>query len=203
LSTDYFSKALSNFTNDIASGDAIRHLADLGYTVNEIHDRLDFPTPHSRIADTVWKHYIATGVIRLEKPDGRPVEKVSYVREYDSLGRAYFKQVREVVMPPGVQSSKDRWGSQDRWSSQEAGFSQGDVGHSSGSIDVEGEDPAPLKYIPVDFGIRIYQNRAAFEESLADLEPRDRDYILSLPWPLKTVWHIADERMSRISRGIH
>lgn len=184
MSTDYFSKALSNFTNDIASGDAIRHLADLGYTVNEIHDRLDFPTPHSRIADTVWKHYIDTGVIRLNEPDGRPVEKVSYVREYDSLGRAYFKQVREVVMPGGCTAS------------------QNDVIHSAKSQGDGAEDPAPLKYIPVDFGIKIYQNRAAFEESLSDLEPRDRDYILSLPWPLKTVWHIADERMSRISRGI-
>ena len=195
MSTDYFSKALSNFTNDIASGDAIRHLADLGYTVNEIHDRLDFPTPHSRIADTVWKHYIDTGVIRLEEPDGRPVEKISYVREYDNLGRAYFKQVREVVMPPGAQSSRGRWGS------QESGSSQDDGSHIPGSGDVGGEDPATLKYIPVDFGIKIYQNRAAFEESLSDLEPRDRDYILSLPWPLKTVWHIADERMSRINKS--
>ena len=185
LGTDYFSKALSNFTNDIASGDAIRHLADLGYTVNEIHDRLDFPTPHSRIADTVWKHYIDMGVIRLNEPDGRPVEKVSYVREYDSLGRAYYKQVREVVMPGGCTASQD------------------DVTHSPKSQSDGVEDSAPLKYIPVDFGIKIYQNRAAFEESLSDLEPRDRDYILSLPWPLKTVWHIADERMNRISRGIH
>ena len=160
MSTDYFSKALSDFTNNIASGDAIRHLADLGYTVNEIHDRLDFPTPHSRISDTVWRHYIETGVIHLEEPDGRPMEKVSYVREYDNFGRAYFKQVREVVLPETAQ------------------------------------------YIPVDFGIKIYQNRAAFEESLSDLEPRDRDYILSLPWPLKMVWHIADERMSRISRAV-
>jgi hypothetical protein len=29
---------------------------------------------------------------------------------------------------------------------------------------------------------------------------KDRDYILGLPWPLQTVWHVADERMIRIRK---
>ena len=32
----YLKKALSDFTFDVASGGAIRHLADRGYTVQEI-----------------------------------------------------------------------------------------------------------------------------------------------------------------------
>ena len=42
---DFFKSALSNFTHEAASGGAIRHLADLGYTVDWITRELTFP-PH-------------------------------------------------------------------------------------------------------------------------------------------------------------
>ena len=42
---EYFKKALSDFALDAASGGAIRHLADRGYTANQIVRMLDFPTP--------------------------------------------------------------------------------------------------------------------------------------------------------------
>ena len=94
MSDKYFKKALADFTIDFASGDAIRALADKGYSVTEIHKRLDFPTPVERIRDTVWKHYIDTGVIVLEKPsDDLPKKHVTYEKVQDSLGRTSFKQV--------------------------------------------------------------------------------------------------------------
>ena len=42
---EYFKNALSNFMFEAASGGAIRHLADLGYTVKQISKKLEFPTP--------------------------------------------------------------------------------------------------------------------------------------------------------------
>ena len=48
MSTDNrktFNNALKNFTFDMASRGAIRHLFDLGLTAGEIHDELTFPTP--------------------------------------------------------------------------------------------------------------------------------------------------------------
>ena len=63
MSDEYFKKALANFTNDFASGGAIRHLADNGFTVKEIHARLDFPTPMSKVAETVWNHFLDKGII--------------------------------------------------------------------------------------------------------------------------------------------
>lgn len=90
----YFQRALSDFVFDMASGGAIRHLADLGYTVRQIQERLDFPTPYERIQKTVWKHLTDTGVIVPESQEsGRTGEKVDYVREYDSYGRASFRRV--------------------------------------------------------------------------------------------------------------
>lgn len=61
----YFQTALANFTFDVASGGAIRHLADLGYTVTQITKRLDFPTPYDRVQQTVWEYFLQTGILRL------------------------------------------------------------------------------------------------------------------------------------------
>lgn len=99
-----FRQALSDFTFEAASGGAIRHLADLGFTVKQIEERLDFPTPPARIRETVWKHLIDTGVICLEDPrsassgtsGGPGGVRINYVREYDSYGRPSFRRVAEA-----------------------------------------------------------------------------------------------------------
>lgn len=36
---DYFQNGLSNFTHEVASGGAIRHLAEPGYTVKQITEK--------------------------------------------------------------------------------------------------------------------------------------------------------------------
>lgn len=91
-----FYRALSDFSFDVASGGAIRHLTDLGYTVKQIQERLDYPTPFVRIQEAVWKRLVETGVILLEEPRGqKPRERVNFVREYDSYGRASFRRVAE------------------------------------------------------------------------------------------------------------
>ena len=49
----------------------------------------------------------------------------------------------------------------------------------------------------------IYKDKAGFEKKLEILSPKDREYILGLPWPLTTVYHVADERMIRIYGLLH
>ena len=90
----YFQTALANFTFDVASGGAIRHLADLDYTAAQIMKRLDFPTPFDRVQQTIWEHFLQTGILRLEEP-GIFVQKENYeyVTEYDAYGRKSFRQV--------------------------------------------------------------------------------------------------------------
>ena len=46
-----FEQTLTNFMNDFASGDAVRHLADAGLTVTEITKRLAFPTKKKLVAE--------------------------------------------------------------------------------------------------------------------------------------------------------
>lgn len=92
-----FEKALADFVNDMASGDAIRHLADRGMTVSEIAEHLSFPTEKSRIAKVVWKHYIDTGKIRLTPPEDGGGRRVSYIKEEGPYGRVSFRQVTEEL----------------------------------------------------------------------------------------------------------
>ena len=54
------------------------------------------------------------------------------------------------------------------------------------------------EYVPCDFGKRRYQNREDFNRLLENLDAKDREYVLGLPWPLETVWHKKDARMKRI-----
>ena len=97
-----FNQALSYFTGEVASGGAIRHLADLGYTVDEIFNELTYPTPRERVQSTVWEHYISNGTIRLTEPeDGGHDEKVSYIKEQDAFGNVSFRRVVRNVEAAG------------------------------------------------------------------------------------------------------
>ncbi|SFQ32447.1 hypothetical protein SAMN02910358_01596 [Lachnospiraceae bacterium XBB1006] len=97
MNNEFFKQTLANFTHDVASGDAIRHLADKGYTVPEIAKELDFPTPIERIRKTVWEHYINTGVIRFEPPEEGTRLRVHYEKVYGAFGKTSFKRVEEEI----------------------------------------------------------------------------------------------------------
>ncbi len=70
---DYFNQALSDFMFEVASGGSIRHLVNLGYSVDQIMGRLSFPTPRDRVEQAVYRHMTETGIL-LEK---LPVEQAS------------------------------------------------------------------------------------------------------------------------------
>ena len=91
-----FEEALSNFVNDFAGGADVRHMADLGLTVSEISEKLDYPLPKDKIGQIVFEHFINTGKICLEKPEEK-IEKVSYVKDTDSFGRTSMRRVTEPV----------------------------------------------------------------------------------------------------------
>ena len=93
---EYFKSALSDFTYEAASGGAIRHLADLGYTVKQISGQLSFPTPFARVQKTVWQRLLDTGVLLMEEPgsgQGLNRGKAGYTMERDKYGRTSFRLV--------------------------------------------------------------------------------------------------------------
>lgn len=72
----YFEEALSDFTHDVASGGAIRHLVESGYSVNQIMERLDFPTPRERVEKTVYRYMTESGILLSKLPMEESAMKV-------------------------------------------------------------------------------------------------------------------------------
>ncbi len=64
----YFKDALSDFVYDAASGRAIRHLTDSGYTAAQISEQLAYPTPFHKIQHTVTRHLKESGILLEELP---------------------------------------------------------------------------------------------------------------------------------------
>lgn len=105
MEQNYFQSALSDFVFDMASGGAICHLTDLGFTVKQIQEKLAYPTPYEKVQKAVWKHLLDTGVIAMEEQEEKR-EKVEYVREYDSYGKASFRRVTLPVTSPKPPQSR-------------------------------------------------------------------------------------------------
>ncbi len=157
-----FNRALHNFTMDLASGDAIRHLADLGYTVREIREKLHYPTPIAQIKNVVWKKLVDDGTILLEDPATVSCStKKTYETRKDEFGKTYFVQILD-----------------------------------------KGDSINPADYYRCDFGRMIYKDAKGFEDYISALNPREKEYLLNLPWPLCPVWHKLDERFSAIVRKL-
>lgn len=178
---DYFKQALSNFVFDMASGGAILHLANQGYTVKQIIEKLDFPAPYEKVQEAVWKQLLNNGCLLLEEPgSGVGQERAEYVMEKDSFGRRSF---RKVV----IKADKAK---QIHW--KEVIFSRKINGkltdYLSKKIIANGEEAS---YVSCNFGMKT--NR------LPDvLDEQQKDYISGLPWPKQKVYHKLDMRMREI-----
>ena len=91
-----FQSALSDFTYEAASGGAVRQWTDLGYTVKQIMEKLDFPTPFPWVQKQVWERLTQTGAILLEEP-GSPRQTQDFVWECDQYGRRSFRRIIKPV----------------------------------------------------------------------------------------------------------
>ena len=178
---DYFKQALSNFVFDMASGGAIQHLTNQGYTVKQIIEKLDFPAPYEKVQEAVWKQLENNGCLLLEEPgSGVGQERAEYVMEKDSFGRRSF---RKVI----IKADKTK---QIHW--KEVIFSRKINGkltdYLSKKIKENGENAS---YVSCNFGMKT--NR------LPDvLDEQQKDYISGLPWPNQEVYHRLDIRMREI-----
>ena len=86
--TRYFQEALSDFVYDAASGRAIRHLADTGYTTAQIVNQLDYPTPFTKVQHTVTRHFKETGIL-LETLPVPPASLQAVTLQRDSPEKLY------------------------------------------------------------------------------------------------------------------
>jgi len=89
-----FFRALNNFTQEFASGNEIRHLADLGYTVSDIEKKLLYPTSSERVRKEYTKYMLSKGVLSLDgSTDGNIC--YDYISEQDEFGKRSFRRVEK------------------------------------------------------------------------------------------------------------
>ncbi|XCP84772.1 hypothetical protein ABXS75_17255 [Roseburia hominis] len=184
---DYFKEALSNFTHEAASGGAIRHLADLGYSVEQIVKRLSFPTPYERVQKTVWEHLFDTEVLLAAEPGSeRQQEKAVYVKDYDKYGRLSFRRVVSKNNAADAVYWKEY-----RYAKAKDGKL---IGYMLNKCRENGEETA---YVSCDFGLRM-RDAASFDAFLETLNACHREYILGIPWEEKMVYHRLNQQMREI-----
>jgi hypothetical protein len=180
MSENIFRDALTNLTYDVASGDAIVHLAKQGYLPQEIKEMLDFPTSYERVQESFWKYLVDEKIIVEEKCElGKRREKVNFVTDYDSYGH---KSLRRVVEYENGDLAKNI----------------DDFLHSTYTQAADGNFADFLKklsesetYVSCDFGMRR-------ENAFDVLTDREKLYMEGIPWKRKLVWHRLDKRMLKI-----
>lgn len=192
---DYFKEALSNFTHEAASGGAIRHLADLGYTVKQICERLDFPTPYERVQKTVWEHLLDTGVLLRREPGSEePKERFTYVKDYNQYGRTSFRKVALAGMDICDRTLPICW--KDQHLGAKADF----AAYLTDKCSKNGEEAS---YVSCDFGIRREEDAEQFRDILKVLDQTGQDYLLGLPWEKKICYHRLTGQMQRIMSQLY
>lgn len=180
---DYFKNALSGFTFENASGGAIRHLADLGYSVLQIQEQLAFPTPYTKIQQTVWEHLLDTGVIRLSEPgSGNSTEKSTFIKEYDRYGKVSFRKVTLPSDEPAPVRFK------------EVCFNPSDS-FSEYLCQKLASNHSSASYVSCNFGL---MEPASFECLLGELNDKQRDYLQGIPWAKQVCYHVLNQRMQEI-----
>lgn len=208
----YFKKILSKFTLDVASGDAIRHLAGKGYTVRQIIKMLDFPTPEDYVQRIVWEYYLEQGILRFE-PGAEEEPKYTYIAEYNEYGHKSFRRVPvgqagagggisahsggPTASTAGLGGPTLRPGDPVVWT--ERGYNESSDGPFPEFLRrLRIMDGADSVYVSCDFGLRSKREPDKYPAFLQPLEPEQREYILGLPWERRMIYHRLDERMEGI-----
>ncbi len=185
---DYFRDALSDFTYEAASGGAIRHLADLGYTARQISERLTYPTPYERVRRTLWQHLNDSGIVLTQEPGGGARRaKPTYRVERDRFGRAGFRRETE-----GAEETEKICWHESRYSRERCGDLAAYLAKMCGGCGEEGA------YLSCDFGLRALREDGTLAAALGVLNGRQREYIEGLMWEDRICYHRLDSRMREI-----
>lgn len=187
----YFQEALANFTQEAANGGAIRHLANLGYTVKQITERLDFPASYEKVRQAAWEQLVASGAILREEPGrGGRREEASYVREYDRYGKATFRRVvkRDEELAPIC------WKTSSFSVGQETD-AQRLLNILRAKLEENGEEDS---YASCDFGLTARADSKRYESLLRALDESAREYITGLPWEGRRVYHRLNAPMTAV-----
>ena len=65
----YFEEVLSDFVFDVAGGGAIRHLVDLGYSLDQMMQSLSYPAPRQKVQNSAYRYMLESGLLLRSLPE--------------------------------------------------------------------------------------------------------------------------------------
>lgn len=195
----YFQNALSSFVMDAACGGAIRHLADIGYTLDQIVERLDYPAPRAKVQRIMMDYLYENRMLLKEEPSAKLfAAKEVFVQEQDAFGR---RSMRKIAIDPNSQRSM-AGASDSEILLQEQNKTQAILWKESiydpkrdGKLtellhrkcEQNGEG---YSYVSCPFG--------ELKNGLRCLNNRQRDYIQGIRWDQPVLYHRLNQRMLEI-----
>ena len=134
MGENHFAKALHNFTMNAACADAVRHLTDKGYTLEQIRETLTFPAKSEYIAKVMWERLAETRKVLLSDAaqvlsDRTHATYHEIIETHDRYGRKSFLRVQKESPEETIFSPEDYIKRDDLWilkSAQEQVFSLSD-----------------------------------------------------------------------------
>lgn len=199
---EYFQTALSNFVTDAACGGAVRHLTDIGYTLDQIVDRLDYPAPRAKVQRIMMEYLYESRVLLREEPSGELfAPQAQFVQEQDAYGR---RSMRKVYVDHNSQTNVTDASNLTRVSRLEkAAQTQGilwkesvyDPGRDGKLTELlhrkcekNGEN---YSYISCPFGEMI-------NDRIDCLNGRQKEYLRGIRWEKPVLYHRLNRRMLEI-----
>ena len=183
----YFQEALSDFVHDAASGGAIRHLVDLGYSVDQMMRALSYPTPRERVRKTAYRYMLESGLLVKELPDMRTDANLTETGD----GRG---GVKTGGVCGGVKTGGGR-----RLRAIRLDISDRDLVNAFLYRKIS-ENGAENVYISCPFG---KYGKALEQDGLFPyLSSRELEYIRGIPWENMLMYHRATDRMQEIGRKL-
>ena len=171
----FFEEALSDFVHDVASGGAVRHLVDLGYSVEQIMQSLSYPTPRHRVQQTVYRYMLESGLLVRRLPTEVSGMVCAFrtvrisIQDREKIYRYLYEKIKEngedhcyISCPFGV------WQRQNGESREKEKNGDGDW----------------------------------LWKELTCLNKREQDYITGIPWENAVMYHRLNSRMREIGRKL-
>lgn len=197
---EIFQTALSNFATDVACGGAIRHLTDIGYTLNQIVDRLDYPTPRAKVQKIMMEHLYESRVLLREEPSETLLTApATYVQEQDAYGR---RSMRKITVDLNSQSKLT---SVTNPATMSRRAEEGKIRQSQGLLWKEIRYmPKPGEKLTTVLHRKCEENGEQFSyvscrfRDLRCLNNRQRDYLEGLRPDTPMTYHRLDQRMREI-----
>lgn len=216
--SNVFQSALSNFATDVACGGAIRHLTDIGYTLNQIVERLDYPTSREKAQRIMMEHLYQSRVLLREEPSETLFEgQTQFVQEQDAFGRRTLRKMTvdcnghdKVTNAPGLTmlSQQEKAARTQTFLWKEILYEPGRDGKLTELLHRKCEKYGEIySYVSCPFGKRTddqysqskdSQRKISAEEAMNCLNGRQREYLAGIRWEPPVLYHRLNRRMLEI-----